>query len=153
MYAFTPLSARLETNNHSWLIACHNAALTIAGRVLGVAIRPPSQRSGLRLFRGDVFEDDNDRSAEGLERLALVALAGHAALARIKDGADDRDDLLARDLVFAGLYKRYGPSLTPSFVRGYIRSRTAELTNEAERLVGESWTAIEAEAERQAVLV
>lgn len=117
------------------LIAYHDAALTIIGRALDIAIRPPGQRSGLRLFRGDIFTDDNDHSPEGLESMAVVALAGHFALARIQDGAGDRDELLAQDLVFAGLYARYGAALQPGFVRTYIRSRLAEL-NQGSRSPG-----------------
>lgn len=136
----------MEVDRRS-LIAYHDAALTIIGRALDIAIRPPARRSGLRLHEGDIFPNDNDRSAEGLERMAVVALAGHFALNKHQRGAHgDRDDLLARDLVFSGLLARYGPALLPGFVRTYVKTRMAELTAEAGRLVDEHWPAIQAEA-------
>jgi hypothetical protein len=67
-------------------VAYHDAAFTVIGRVLGVAIRPPAPRRGLRVHEGAIFPADNDRSPEGLETMATIALAGRAALARIQDG-------------------------------------------------------------------
>ena len=128
----------------------HDAALEVVGRALDVAIRPPAQRCGLRLFEGDVFMAWKDRnSAEDLERMAVVALAGRLALTSYQEGTrGDRDELLAGDLIFAGLLARYGHGLMPTFIRGYIRNRMTELTSEAGRLVAKHWPAIEAEAAR-----
>jgi hypothetical protein len=129
-------------------VACHDAAFAVIGRALNIAIRPPAQRSGLRLFEGDVFVAWEDRnSAEDLEHMAVVALAGHIALNRYQEGPQgDRDELLAGDLVFTGLVARYGPALLPGFVRTYVRNRVTELTAEAEHLVAKHWSAIETEA-------
>ena len=106
-------------------IAFHDAAFAVVGRALNIAIRPGVQRCGLRLFAGDVFMAWEDRnSAEDLERMAVVAFAGHIALNRYQDGTQgDRDELLAKDLVFTGLLVRYGPALLPGFVRSYVRNR------------------------------
>jgi hypothetical protein len=128
-------------------VAYHTAAVTVIARAIDIAVRAPARRSELRLHEGDIFPDDSDRSAERLERRAVVALAGHIALNRYQSGAHgDRDGLLARDLVFSGLVARYGPGLLPGFVRGYVRNRMAELTAEAEQMVSDHWPAIEAEA-------
>jgi hypothetical protein len=129
-------------------VAYHDAAFAVIGRALNVAIRPPAQRCGLRLFKGDVFTAwEGPNSAEDLEQMAVVAMAGHIALDRYQDGAQgDRDKLLAGDLIYTGLLVRYGPALLPGFVRSYVRNRMTELTAEAGRLVAEHWPAIEAEA-------
>ncbi len=128
-------------------IAIHDAAFTVIGRALDVAIRPPAERRGLRLFEGNIFLGWKDRnSAEIFERMAVIVLAGHAALTRCQEGAHGtRDELLGQDLVFAGLLTRYGPALMPSFVRSYVRNRMTELTAEAARLVTQHWPEIEAE--------
>ena len=127
-------------------IAFHDAAFAVIGRALNVAIRPPARRCGLRLFEGDVFAAQ-DRSAETLEQMAVVAFAGRIALNGCQQGTQgDRDELMGKDLVFHGALARYGYDMRPEFVRGYIRSRAAELTAEAEFLVAEHWPAIEAEA-------
>jgi hypothetical protein len=129
-------------------VAYHDAAFAVIGRALDIAIRPPAQQSGLRLFEGDVFMAWKARNAaEDLERMAVVALAGHIALNRYQEGTQgDRDELMAKDLIFTGLLVRYGPALLPGFVRSYVRNRATELTAEAEHLVAKHWPAIEAEA-------
>ena len=79
----------------------------------------------------------------------MVALAGHAALASC-GGDGDRDDLLARDLVFGLLALRFGASLTPAYARQHITNRMKELTYQAEQLLADHWLEIEAEAARLA---
>ena len=66
---------------HRRQVAYHDAAFAVIPRALNVAIRPPAQRCGLRLFKGDVFTAwEGPNSAEDLEQMAVVAMAGHIAL-------------------------------------------------------------------------
>ena len=115
-------------------VVYHDAAFAVIGRALNIAIRPPDQRCGLRLFEGDVFAAQ-DRSAEELEQMAVVAFAGRIALNGYQQGAQgDRDELMGKDLVFHGALARYGYDMRPEFVprgrtdrRGRVpRRRTLE---------------------------
>ena len=123
-------------------LALHEAAYTVAARICGVAIRP--SRRSLRCFVGDLLPGDTYESDQ--EPFAIIALAGRFALAR--EGANrDRDELLARDFIFAELVQRYG-TFSPAFARQYLATRYAELSDKAEQIVDEHWPAIEAEAAR-----
>ena len=115
----------------------HEAGYTVAARVLGIEIRP--SRRTLRCFEGDLLPGDTYGESD-LEPLAIVALSGHIALDR-HGGDGDRDTLLAGDLIFAELFLRYGPSLTPAHTRQYVATRFAELSDKAEQLVAENWPA------------
>jgi hypothetical protein len=122
----------------------HEAGYSVAAKTLGVAITPSSRERPLRSFVGDLKWPVTAETDAAL--LAVVALAGGAALHRV-GGTGDRDTLLAGDLIFEfEIAARYGMSRTPAFCRVHMTARLAELADQAHQLVEAHWSEIEAEA-------
>ena len=143
-HVLAPQPAPIPDRRRWW--SFHEAGYTVAARALGVKITPSSRERPLRCFEGHLRWPVAAESDAAL--LAIVALSGHAPLDRC-GGDGDRDELLARDLIFHyELALRFGPSRTPAYCRQHMTSRMKELTAKADRLVDARWPAIEAEAAR-----
>ena len=141
-HVLAPQPAPIPDRRRWWTF--HEAGYIVAARALGVKITPSSCERPLRCFEGHLRWPVAAES--DAELLAIVALSGHAALHRC-GGDGDRDDLLARDLIFQyELALRYGSSRTPAHCRQHMTNRMKELTAKADQLVAAHWPAIEAEA-------
>ena len=158
-----------RSTKFSTAIAYHEAGYAVAGRTLGIIIRPPQLDRGLRRHLGDVIDlektfelaketgkdvselPDDAGSVSIAELFAVVFLAGSAASRRCDANATgDRDGLAARNLIFADLLERFSAPLKPAFARTYLNTRMRELAAEAEKLINENWHEIEVEAARLA---
>jgi hypothetical protein len=135
-----PADPKPDTSRR-WL-CFHEAGYIVVAAAIGITIRP--RRQALRCYEGDLA---HDYLKADLEKLAVVAMAGHEALARV-GGGGDRDPLTAGDLLFREYLR--DPHCSRALIPQHINQRMTELTRTAKRHVAENWREIEALAARMA---
>jgi hypothetical protein len=120
-------------------VASHEASYAVAGRVLGIKVRPPRfDRGVMRNASGVIDADPNATTPEDDERAALLMFIADAALHQFVPTEHGRDHVEGRELVLMAFQKRHGlPCLKNQNTFREFNLKIASLQEDAESFVRE----------------